>query len=160
MIAPGSSIITYTSTTANYYYISNVNTNIIFQWTMNSQHSAPGSIKIVLPTGFTVLAEALCKLRKNTITNLVPGTCTVDTVNRAFTFVLGAGTSLDTSNVLYFEVVATNPPVAGTTGIMALSFYSDASATTLIQITSGSAITILNYSHLNSWMLEYKTQMT
>jgi hypothetical protein len=127
---------------------------------MNSQHSDPGSIKLVLPTGFTVQAGALCKLRKNTITNIVPGTCSVDTVNRAFTFVLGTGSSLDTSSVIFFEVVVTNPAVAGTTGTMEISFYSDASATSLIETTSGSAITILSYTHLNSWMLEYKTQMS
>ncbi len=92
--------------------------------------------------------------------NLVPGTCTVDTVSRAFTFALGAGASLNTSDDIFFEVVATNPATAGLTGTFAISFYSDALATTLIETTTGTGITILAFTHLNSWMLEYKTQMT
>jgi hypothetical protein len=59
-IASGGSLITYTSTTANFYFISNVNTNIILRWTMNALHANPGSIKVVLPVGFTVLAGAFC----------------------------------------------------------------------------------------------------
>jgi hypothetical protein len=99
---------------------------------MNSLHSYTGSIKVVLPVGFTVLAGAFCKLRLNAIVNIVPGTCTVDTVNRAFIFALGAGASLNTPDTIYFEVVATNPAVSGITGTFGISFYSDALATTLI----------------------------
>jgi hypothetical protein len=99
---------------------------------MNSLQTSPGSIKVILPVGFTVLAGAFCKLRQNTIINLVPGTCTVDTVNRAFTFALGVGASLNTPDTIYFEVVATNPAVSGITGTFGISFYSDALATTLI----------------------------
>jgi hypothetical protein len=62
--------------------------------------------------------------------------------------------------VIYFEVVATNPAVAGATGTFAISFYSDALATNLIESTTGTAITILAFTHMSSWMLEYKTQMT
>jgi hypothetical protein len=56
--------------------------------------------------------------------------------------------------------VATNPAAAGATGTFAISFYSDAAATNLIETTTGLAITIQSFTHLNSWMLEYKTQMT
>jgi len=127
---------------------------------MNSLHASPGSIKVVLPAGFTVLAGAFCKLRRNSLINLVPGTCTVDAANRAFTFALGAGVSLNTPDVIYFEVVATNPSVAGSTGTMSISFFSDALATLLIETVTGTAMTIVNFTHLSSWMLEYKTQMT